>query len=523
MKKAIIIVGVVLILFVLVGSLVLHLSRGESGGQVSQQRVWQVPIGGGEVETLEVTDLNGDGQDETLAQTPGEVLLLGPDGGVLLQQNVANAKATLGDLNGDRVEDFVLARPEGDGMRVVAYTGDGTAMWESLVPAVGAPARGLTLDFEGDGQREAVFGTDAGLVVVLEGVTGTQRWQYAFPADTQENLLVRGSDDVALNGRRLLAVADYGGHVTLLDASGTPVWETDFPEQIRRLRAYDMNGDGASEMLVGGLNGLIWLLSAAGDGPLWQASLGGRVDEARFLELDGDPTQREVVAGGKHGGVAAYTLGGTPLWQRTLGGKVRELVTLDYNDDGQNELLVAADRVYLLGGPNGQVLATFPATDPSVVEVGDFGQQRGFVVGASGQVSAFQLARKSAAWWSSPLLPGFVLALILGALTVILTRFEWEKKTVYSVQDASPEVLKAKKKMLREVLDDLEQVYRRGELSGPVYLERSREERERLVAVEEQILKLEPSYKPEVMRCPACAAPLELGLDRCPYCNHVLL
>jgi uncharacterized protein with PIN domain len=66
-------------------------------------------------------------------------------------------------------------------------------------------------------------------------------------------------------------------------------------------------------------------------------------------------------------------------------------------------------------------------------------------------------------------------------------------------------------------------VYRRGEIGADIYLARSRQERERLAAVEAQILELEPGYQPEVIRCGACSAPLEVGLDRCPYCNHVLL
>jgi uncharacterized protein with PIN domain len=77
--------------------------------------------------------------------------------------------------------------------------------------------------------------------------------------------------------------------------------------------------------------------------------------------------------------------------------------------------------------------------------------------------------------------------------------------------------------MLREILDETERVYRDDQMPAKAYLEKTRQERERLAAVEEQILKLEPNYQLEVMRCPSCSAPLEIGLDRCPYCNHVLL
>jgi outer membrane protein assembly factor BamB len=422
MRKVIVVVGVVLILFVLVGSVVLQLGGAMPRAQVNQQMVWDAPITGSEVETLKAIDLTGDGQDEIFAQTPAQVAIFSSEGQTLFSQNVYNAKTTMGDLDGNGVEDFVVAEPEGGALKAAAYTGDGGKLWESLVPNVGAPTRGLTLDFEGDGKREVVFGTYSGVLVCLEGETGELRWLYTFPPDTKDNLYVRGTDDVWRAGGMYLAAAVYGGHVTLLDGAGVPIWEMLFPQQVRRLRAYDMNGDGTSEILLGGLHGLIWLMSAAGDTPLWQASIGSRVDEARFLELDGDPTLTEVVVGGKNGGVSAYTITGTSLWQRTVTGKVRELVTLDYDDDGQNEVLVAADKVYLLGGRTGDLLATFPVTDPTILEVGDFGQEKGYLVGAGQGVTAFKVNHKTRAWWYNPITAGSLLSLIIAVVTVALTR-----------------------------------------------------------------------------------------------------
>jgi outer membrane protein assembly factor BamB len=523
MKNTIVIVGVILILFVLVGSVVLQLSGTTQSAQVSQRMVWQAPVAGGEIETLEVTDFSGNGEDEILAQTPAQVAVVSTQGKMLLSQDVFNAKTAIGDLDGNGAEEFVVAEPQGGALRVAAYTGDGTSLWETLVPDVGAPSRGLTLDFEDDRKREVVFGTDSGVLVCLEGRTGELRWQYTFPPDLKDNLLVRGTDDAWRDGRRYLAAAVYGGHVVLLDEAGSPVWEKDFPQPVRRLRAYDMDGDGTSEILLGGLNGLVWLVSGTGDNPLWQTSIGSRVDEARFLELDGNPTQTEVIIGGKNGGVSAYTQSGTSLWQRTLSGKVREFAALDYDDDGQNEVLVAANKVYLLGGRTGDLLATFPVAAPSILEAEDFGGEKGYVAGAGQGVAAFQVSVRSQPWWYSPITAGFLVSLIMAAFTVVLSRFNWEKTATYSVQDQSLEVLKARKKMLREVLEDTEQIYRDRQISAHVYLEKSRQEREQLAAVEEQILKLDPNYTPEVMRCPACGGPVEVGVDRCQYCHHVLL
>jgi outer membrane protein assembly factor BamB len=524
MRYTILVAGVVLILFILVGSVVLQLSGTMPRAQIDQQRIWDAPIAGGEVETLKVIDLTGDGQDEIFAQTPSQVAVFTSEGRTLFSQNLSSAKSTMGDMDGNGVEDFAIAEPQGNGLHVVAYTGDGGRLWENIVPDVGAPTRGLTLDFEGDGKREVIFGSDAGVLVVLEGDTGELRWLYTFSPDTPENLYVRGTDDARQAGVMHLAGATYGGDVVLLDGVGATAWEILFPDEVRRLRAYDMNGDGTSEILLGGLNGLVWMVSAAGDNNLlWQTSIGSRVDEARFLELDGDPTQTEVAIGGKNGGVSAYTVAGTTLWQRTVAGKVRELATLDTDDDGQNELLVAADKVYLLDGRTGNTLSTFPVGAPPALDTGDFGGTQGYVADTGGKLSVFRVSYKPRPWWSSPITIGLLLALIIAVVSVVLARIDWDKGTVYNVQGQSLEALRAKKRMLRDVLDDTQRVYADGQISAQVYLEKSRQEREQLAAVEEQILKLNPDYKPEVFRCPACAGPVEIGMDQCPYCNHVLL
>lgn len=502
----------------------MQLSGAMPRTRVDQQRIWEAPIAGGEVETLKVIDMTGDGQDEIFAQTPSQVAVFTSEGQTLFSQNLSSAKSTMGDLDGNGVEDFAIAEPQGNALHIVAYTGDGGKLWENFVPDVGAPTRGLTLDFEGDGKREVIFGSDAGVLVVLEGDTGELRWLYTFPSDTPENLYVRGTDDTWQAGAMHLAGATYGGHVVLLDGAGTSAWEMLFPDELRRLRAYDMDGDGTSEILLGGLNGLVWLISAAGDNNiLWQESIGSRVNEARFLELDGDPTQTEVAVGGKNGGVSAYDMAGTVLWQRMVTGKVRELATLDIDNDGQNELLVAAEKAYLLDGRTGDTLSAFSVGAPPNLDTGDFGGGQGYVVDTGGKLSVFKVSHKPLPWWSGPISVGLLLALIIAVVSVVLARFDWDKKTVYSVQGQSLEALRAKKRMLRDVLDDTERVYADGQISAQAYLEKSRQEREQLAAVEEEILKLNPDYKPEVFRCPACGGPVEIGMDQCPYCNHVLL
>ncbi len=523
MRKTILVLAAILILFVLAGSVVLHFSGATQKARFSHQELWQASVGGGEPETLKAIDLTGDGEDEVFVQTPGQVAIFSADGEELYRQDTSGAKSTMGDFDGDGTDEFAVAEPAGGGLKVAAYSVDGTMLWESSVPDVGAPARGQSLDFEGDGQREVVFGTNAGTVVVLEGEGGTVRWQYRFSPDTVENLEVRGTDDARWVGGTYLAAADYGGQVVLLDGEGDLVWEVGFPQQLRRLRTYDMDGDGTWEILLGGLEGLVWLASADGRA-LWQDSIGSRVDEARFLELNGDPTQAEVAVGGKNGGVFVYTQAGDTLWSRSVGDKVREFAALDYDGDGQNELLVAAGGLSLHDGATGRQLITFPVAEPSTLDVGDFGKEGAFLAGSSQGVQAIQVESKTPAWWSSPITVGLLLAVIIAAVAVVLSRTKWiEAKATYTVQDMSLEALKARKKMLREVLEEAGRMKEAGEITPDAYLTQSRGLREQLADIDASILELQPDYKPEVIQCSSCGAPLEIGLDRCPYCGHVLL
>jgi outer membrane protein assembly factor BamB len=524
MRKTIVIMAAILIVFVLAGSLVLHFGGSVGQAKFTHDELWRAPMGGGESETLKAIDLTGDGEDEVFAQTPGQVAIFSAGGEELLRQDVTSAKSTMGDFDGDGVDEFAVAEPEGSGLKVAAYTVDGTRLWESSVPGVGQPSRGQSVDFEGDGQREVIFGTDAGAVVVLGGRTGELRWVHQFPADTQENLLVRGTDDALYGGRTYLAAAVYGGEVVLLDGSGATVWEIEFPQQVRRLRTGDMDGDGTSEILLGGLEGLVWLASAADGSALWTSSIGSRVNEARFLELDGDPSQTEVAVGGKNGGVFAYNLAGETLWKRSVTGKVLEFNTLDHDGDGQNELLVAADGLSLHQGSSGRQLATFPAGQPTTLDVGDFGKDGAFLVGSGKGVQALQVGYQASSWWSSPIVFGLVLAAIIAVVAVVLSRSRWATaKTTYTVQEMSLEALRARKKMLREVLEETQRMKESGEITPDAYLVQSRGLREQMADVDAKILELQPDYKPEVIQCSSCAAPLEIGLDRCPYCGHVLL
>jgi outer membrane protein assembly factor BamB len=515
-----------LILFVLVGSVVLQLSGAMQGGSLQQEALWETELAGGPPETLKAIDLTGDGEDEVFVQTPEHLKVLSPEGETLLEQFYFGAKSTMGDLDGDGTDEFAVAESFGPDIFVSAWKASGDRLWEVSVSDTGEPSRGMSIDFEGDGSREVLFGTVEGVLVCLNGTTGELRWRYEFSPDTAENMLVRGSDDVVREGRRYMAAAVYGGEIVLLDGNREVIWQLQFPEQLRRLRAYDMDGDGTSEIFLGGLNGLVQLVSARDGELLWSDSIGSRVNEARFLELDGDPTGTELVVGGRNGGVLAFNRTGEILWSRSVGGKVLEFTTLDYDEDGQNELLVSADNVNLLEASSGSSIDTYLTTEPTTMDVGDFGKRGTYLVGSVFGVTAVQVSFTSSPWWYSPITAGLLLAVVIAAIAVWFSRIEKPPeapKVTYTVQEMSLEALKARKKMLREVLEDIERMQDDGTISSEVYLARSRSTRAQMASIDEQILEIQPDYKPDTVKCPSCGAPVGIGADRCPYCSHVLL
>ena len=73
---------------------------------------------------------------------------------------------------------------------------------------------------------------------------------------------IRGMDDALIGGKMHLAVASHDGWVAVLDSQGKAVWNTN-QEALRRMRAFDLNSDGNSELITGGEYGALFVYNAA--------------------------------------------------------------------------------------------------------------------------------------------------------------------------------------------------------------------------------------------------------------------
>ena len=161
----------------------------------------------------------------------------------------------------------------------------------------------------------------------------------------------------------------------------------------------------------------------------------------------------------------------------------------------------------------------------TVIDVGDFGDDGGFVTNDGMDIKAMALEKQSAPLWRSPIVGGLVVAALIGVLAALAIASGWgrEKSGEVVVHSDSMEALLAKKKMLLNDLDRLDRMNAQGQLDADQYLAQSRAIMERLERVDADILRLDPDYQPRMLACPSCGAPVELGQDRCAYCGHVLL
>src|SRR5258706_4953224 len=184
---------------------------------------------------------------------------------------------------------------------------------------IGFPSRVALIRFPFGPQ--IVLGNNTGNLLSL-GLEGTPKGNTTL--GTAE---VRGLDDAKIAGQTYVAAATNNGVVSVLDETGQQIF-TNNQETLRRMRAFDLNADGKSEIITGGEYGAFFIYSAADGSTLFNKSLWQASSDEREVELNGDTSSREIVVGGKDGGGWAFSFDGTTatqFWTRSLADKVTEI------------------------------------------------------------------------------------------------------------------------------------------------------------------------------------------------------
>ena len=511
------IVAFVLICLVMVVAGVFAFSGAVSAEKFGSDVAWSQPYS--TAESMKVIDLTGDGQDELFIQNTSNVSAYDGTGTPLWSLNYSQPKTTLGDVNGDGVEDIVVYHMSSGPSVDVISKGNATQLAQYLTGVV-TPARVAVIRFTTGPQ--IVLGDSSGNILALS-TDGAPLW-----SGNVGSAEIRGMDDARIGGQVHVAIASNDGTVNIFASDGRLVWQVN-QEQLRRMRAFDLNADGNSEIITGGEYGAFKIYSAVDGSVIFEKSLGQAISEVREVELDGDPSSREIVAGGKDGGVWAFSFDGTTvsqMWTGSLSDKVTEIAGLDIDEDGKQEAVIGDDAGNVAVFTENGTRNNLPDHSSGItrIDIGKLGDERYVVIADYNEVQTNKVNFSSIPGFQfAPLVVGLIVSAVILVIAAILASIPPKPEMKLSLQDKSRESLDAERRMLKEHIADVERLRKSGEMSGDAYLARLKRLRGDLAENEAAYKTAGFKVKVETFNCPNCGGTLELGMDKCEYCGQVIL
>jgi outer membrane protein assembly factor BamB len=507
------VLAIVLIVAVMAVTAAITFTGLANNAKFAETRVWEVPFA--EAQNLQILDFTGDGEDELFLQNTTTIAMLAPDGQERFRQAFSTGlNTTLGDVDGDGVEDIVVFHAQG----VTVVGGDGSTLWEARPGDVSTPYRSAVLRFASGNQ--VLLGDARGAVVALDG-----RGQEVWRGSTTITDYIRGLDDVRVGGTVHAAVANHNGLVVVFDEQGQALWDYQLSGTLRRLRAYDLDSDGNGEILVGGDGSRLVLLEAATGAERFSRGLGQAITEIREAELDGEPSSREFVVGGREGGVWGFRADGSQLWSASLSDQVSDIIAIDVDDDGTEEVVVGDESgglTIFTGAGHRQGLGGWPS-EIAALDAGRLTGSDQLVVADLRTVQLLEVDKQTAPFWYSPLLAGLIVSAIIAFAAWFIANIPPKPVLRVAAEDQSVEGLLARNRMLHESLADVDRLRGTGEMPAEAYLARLRELRGDLAATQAALQKAGQPIQLETFICPKCGGALPIGLDRCDYCGQTVI
>ena len=508
------VVAFVLVCLVMAVAGVFSFSGAVRAEKFGSEIAWAQPYS--TAESMNVINVLGDDQDDLFLQNTTNVSVYDGNGSVVFSQDYQFPKTTLGDINLDGMEDIVVFYLGDLGYSVdTIVNGEVATLAQGL--SIGQPARVAILRFSSGPQ--IVLGDTSGRLLALN-LEGEPLWESGLGSSE-----VRGMDDARVAGQIHLAAATNDGSLGVYDAQGNQVWSSS-QEQLRRMRAFDLNGDGNSEVITGGEYGAFFIYNAADGSTIYTDSLGQAISEVREVELNGDPSSREIVVGGKDGGVWAFSNTGNQLWSASLSDKVNEISGIDINGDGAEEAVIGAEsgEVAIFSGNGTRNNLKTHNTPITRIDVGRLGTERYVIIADGNEVQVHQANFNSIPGFQyTPLIVGVIVSGVILVIAAILASIPRKPEMKVSFQDKSRESLEAERRMLKESIADVERLRKSGEVTGDAYLARLKRLRGDLAENEAAFKAAGFPIKVETIQCPNCGGTLELGMDKCEYCGQVLL
>ncbi len=518
MKPAIIF-AIVLSVMVMLVAVLITISGLSQGAKISAPVVQELPYSG-VMQSLKIIDLTGDSVNDLFLQTETQLKVIDKKQQVVIDQTYAAPLATtMGDLDGNGIQDL-LAFYGTAGSTHVALFLNGKPGSDVLVKDLYDASRSAIIPFKGS--PLGILGDTQGNLVALDA-TGKKIWQKSISSADY----IRGLDDARINGEVFLTAANHDGTVGLFDSKGSQLWSYQLNGALRRLRAFDMNGDGTSEILIGGDGGVLVMLNAADGKPLFTKQLGQTITEIREAELNGEPSTREIVVGGKTNGVWAISYNGDLLWSGSASERVNQIGLLDVDRNGSEDVLIGTDggNVTLFKADSGSsdgILTSDGAIER--MDIGNFTKSGQVAVASAGIVKILEIEYVTLGFMRFiPLAVGLLTCLIIFLAAGFIAGIPAKPDLRISITEQSREALTAQRRMLKESIADVERLRNLGDVTPEAYLARLKDLRRQLSENEASMLKAGFQVAVETQSCPNCGGTLLLGVDKCEYCGQVVL
>ncbi len=515
-----IILAVVLIVLVMGVTGFMTVSGGINNVRFDAQAGWSQNFSG--ALTMKVI-ASADKQRSVVVQNETTVTAYDAGGKALFSKTFrAPAQVTFGDINGDGADEIIVLFPDANGIGAAALGPKGDELKRWGAPQMGAPARAALVRFAGGPQL--VIGDNRGGLVALT-LDGREAWRAKLSRGGATDT-IRGEDDIKVDGATYLAAANHDGAVALYDGAGKPKWTYTLSEPLRRLRAYDLKGNGKGQVILGGDTGSLVMLDASNGQVLFTRSMGQAVTEVRDVETDGNPSTREFVVGGKKGGVWALSADGKDLWSSTVSDKVTEIAGIDIDRDGAEEVVIGDDGggLYVFAGRTG-ARTDLPSRGSGItrIDAERVSAPDQVVVADGASVNLLTMTKTVAPAWYSPLTAGLIISLVIAVAAWFIATIPQKPALKVTIADQSPEGMQSRLRMLHEDIADLQRLKQAGEMDPKAYLERLKELRGELADTETALIKSGVKMTPETMKCPNCGGSIPLGTDKCEYCGAVVI
>jgi hypothetical protein len=280
------------------------------------------------INDIAAADLDGDGKDDVvIGRQDFKVTVLDSAGKEKWSRTLefyrrppyVNVVRT-GDLDGDGRPEVIVG---GENWRFYAFGADGRPLWnyESVHPS----RSGAVADLDGDGKAEVLCGTHYYWMTTLNP-DGTKRWSYGTFGSNFGPIcydIAVGSFDN--DGTRGVVLGAGDGGVHYLSSDGKLRLRYDTGDEVRKVLAADLDGDGRDEIAAGSMSRSVYAFDAGGK-RLWRFEAGSAVDTLAFV-VQGE--KRRLFAGAESGNLYGFDAAGRLVSENSFGSPIVDLVAVE--------------------------------------------------------------------------------------------------------------------------------------------------------------------------------------------------